>query len=56
MPIYAVEEGSALTGDGRILCLKCRAPAPRADRRLLVLLVVAAAAAAAGVVIALAMS
>ena len=45
VPIYAVEEGSALTGDGRILCLKCRAPAPRRRRTLLVLLLVLAAAA-----------
>jgi len=32
VPIYAVEEGSALTGDGRILCLKCRAPRPSGRR------------------------
>ena len=29
VPLYAVEEGSALAGDGRILCLKCRVPARR---------------------------
>lgn len=56
VPIYAVEEGSALTGDGRILCLKCRAPAPRGDRRVFLILVAAAVATAAGVIAALAMS
>jgi hypothetical protein len=43
VPMYAVEEGSALTGDGRILCLKCRAVPPRGRRTLLVLLVVGGA-------------
>ena len=41
VPIQAVEEGSALTGDGRILCAKCRAPAPGGDQ-LRILLVAAA--------------
>lgn len=26
IPLYAVEGGAALAGDGRILCLRCRAP------------------------------
>ena len=26
VPLYAVEEGDALAGDGRILCLRCRTP------------------------------
>jgi hypothetical protein len=26
IPLYAVEEGAALAGDGRILCLRCRTP------------------------------
>jgi hypothetical protein len=56
VPIYAVEEGSALTGDGRILCLKCRAPAPLPERKLLLLAVAAAAAIAAGVALALSRS
>lgn len=52
VPIYAVEEGSALTGDGRILCLRCRvATRPRSRRLVLVLL--ALAALAAGVAFAL---
>jgi hypothetical protein len=29
IPLYAVEEGAALVGDGRILCLRCRTPARR---------------------------
>jgi hypothetical protein len=53
VPIYAVEEGSALTGDGRILCLKCRAPASGATNRPVVLVLCALAAAAVGVVLAL---
>jgi len=56
VPIYAVEEGSALTGDGRILCLKCRAPAPRSDSRVLFVLVAAAVATAVGVALAIALS
>jgi hypothetical protein len=52
VPISAVEEGSAITGEGRILCAKCRAPAPRGDRRVLL---VALAAGALGVGVALAL-
>ncbi len=26
VPLYAVEEGDALVGDGRILCVRCRTP------------------------------
>jgi hypothetical protein len=48
VPMYAVEEGSALTGDGRILCLKCRAQ-PTQGRRRAVLLVVGVASLVAGV-------
>jgi hypothetical protein len=55
VPIQAVEEGSALTGDGRILCARCRAPRPRRANRTL-LAVVALAALAAGVVAALALA
>lgn len=51
VPIYAVEEGSALTGDGRILCLRCRARSPRRSRALLIVSV-ALAALAAGIAIA----
>ena len=53
VPINAVEEGSALTGDGRILCQKCRAPAPPPSGRLLVL--VGVAALVAGVALAFAL-
>jgi len=40
VPLYAVEEGEALAGDGRILCLRCRTPARR--RWLWVVLVLTA--------------
>jgi len=53
VPIHAVEEGSALTGDGRILCAKCRVPAPRPRSRAMAVVVVLAAL-GAGVGIALA--
>jgi len=55
VPIHSVEEGSALTGDGRILCLKCRAPAPVRGGRVTVL-VLALAALAAGVAVAFALA
>jgi len=32
VPLYSVEEGDALAGDGRILCLRCRTP--NGNRRL----------------------
>jgi predicted RNA-binding Zn-ribbon protein involved in translation (DUF1610 family) len=55
IPMKAVEEGSALTGDGRILCVKCRAPRPRrTDRRVLV--AVALAALVIGAVVAMALA
>ena len=54
VPIHAVEEGSALTGDGRILCLKCRAPAPRRGGRSAVI-VLALLALAVGVAVAFAL-
>ncbi len=47
VPLYAVEGGAALAGDGRILCLKCRAPRPR-SRRIVWIAVAAVAAAAVG--------
>jgi len=56
VPIYAVEEGSALTGDGRILCLKCRAPAARPESRVLLVALAAAIATAIGVAFGLARS
>jgi hypothetical protein len=34
VPLVAVQEGSALTPDGRILCAACRAPRPRASPRV----------------------
>ena len=40
VPLYAVEEGSALAGDGRILCLKCRVPKREGFRPLWLLLLV----------------
>jgi hypothetical protein len=40
VPLYAVEEGDALAGDGRILCLRCRSP--NRSRRLWLLLIVTA--------------
>src|SRR6185295_4611781 len=52
VPMYAVEEGSALTGDGRILCLKCRAQ-PTRGRRSLVVGAIVALSLVAGVVAAL---
>jgi hypothetical protein len=54
VPIHAVEEGSALTGDGRILCLKCRAPAGSPALRL-GLVLAAALALVVGVVLAMAL-
>lgn len=48
VPLYAVEQGTALTGDGRILCLTCRAPAPTAQNPL-VLLFLGIAALALGI-------
>jgi len=54
VPIQAVEEGAALNGDGRILCVKCRAPAPRrTDRRVLVAVGLAALVVGAFVAMAL---
>jgi len=53
VPLYAVEQGTAITGDGRILCLKCRAPAP-ASQSPLVLLFLGVAALALGIGLALA--
>jgi hypothetical protein len=35
VPLYAVEEGTALVGDGRILCLRCRSPARRSSLALM---------------------
>ncbi len=52
VPLYAVEEGAALAGDGRILCLRCRAPGPR-GRVGWLLAVTAALALAAGAAVAL---
>lgn len=49
VPLYAVEAGTALAGDGRILCLACRAPAPRRPVPLAWLLAAAVAALGAGV-------
>lgn len=48
VPLYAVQAGTALAGDGRILCVACRAPAPRRRVRLFWPVVAAAAALAAG--------
>jgi len=51
VPLYSVEEGDALAGDGRILCLRCRTP--RRSRRLwLVLAVTALVALAVGATLA----
>ena len=47
IPLYAVEGGSALVGDGRILCLACRGGGSR-DVRMRRLLLVAVAALALG--------
>jgi hypothetical protein len=55
VPLYAVEQGTALLGDGRILCLKCRAPAPPL-RRSLAVLAAAVAALIGGVVLGLALT
>ena len=52
VPLYAVEQGTAITGDGRILCLKCRAPAP-ATQSPLVLVFLGIAALALGIGLAL---
>jgi hypothetical protein len=52
VPIYAVEEGTALAGDGRILCLKCRAQSPR-RRRLVTAVILAIAALVVGCLAAL---
>jgi len=55
VPIQSVEEGSALTADGRILCPRCRAPAPPSGReRLLVVAALVALALGVGVALALA--
>lgn len=43
VPLYAVEEGSAITGDGRILCLRCRAPSRAAVRPSLIVALALAA-------------
>lgn len=52
VPTQAVEAGSALTADGRILCDACRAPAPRRDLRpLVVALVLASLAAGIGLAV-----
>ena len=54
VPIQSVEEGSALTADGRILCTRCRAPAPRSgDGRLALLLALVALAVGVGLALAL---
>lgn len=53
VPLYAVEQGTAITGDGRILCLKCRAPAPSSQSPL-VLAFLGVAALALGIGLALA--
>ena len=52
VPLYAVEQGTAITGDGRILCLKCRAPRPTAANPL-VLVFLGVAALALGIGLAL---
>jgi hypothetical protein len=54
VPLYAVEQGTAITGDGRILCLKCRAPAPSAANPL-VIVFLGVAALALGIGLALAL-
>jgi len=54
VPLYAVEQGTALTGDGRILCLKCRAPEP-VTRSPLVLVFLGVAALALGIGLAFAL-
>lgn len=52
IPLYSVEEGAALAGDGRILCLRCRTPSRRRSVGW-VLLITALVAAAVGAVVAL---
>ncbi len=52
IPLYAVEGGAALAGDGRILCLPCRAP-ERPRQTLWWLVFTAAAALLAGLAAAL---
>ncbi len=41
IPLYAVEAGAALAGDGRILCVRCRTPARRSRMWLVLVLAVA---------------
>jgi hypothetical protein len=45
VPLYAVEEGDALAGDGRILCVRCRTP--HRNRRMWTVLAVTAVVALA---------
>jgi hypothetical protein len=52
IPLRAVEEGSALTVDGRLLCAKCRLPAPREVNRFLVIAAAVLAALLAGALLA----
>jgi hypothetical protein len=49
LPLYAVEGGSALAGDGRILCVKCRTRPPARRRVAVILGLVAAVALVLGV-------
>ena len=53
IPLYLVEEGAALAGDGRILCVRCRTPADAWPRWVLFALA-ALLAAVAGAAIAVA--
>lgn len=53
VPLYSVETGTAVAGDGRILCLACRAPAPRRGIPVRWILLAAAVALALGAAAAL---
>ncbi len=54
LPLYAVERGTALAGDGRILCVRCRQQGTPRRRLMWIVLIVIAAALALGLGVGLA--